>query len=223
VAALIVASWGFVLAAYADGHASWFDHEQLVAGLRGSPVVAGWAMMALAMMGPSCVPVARYVSANTLRPRRAVAFFFATYLVTWTLFLAVFAGLDATAHALVGEEPPLFTAVVAGAAFLMAAKWQLTALKRRFLRACRTVDLIPASGGSACRRLGMRQGLSCVGSCGPLMLATMAAPFGRLLWMPLIAVLAWLEKAAAVRRRLAKPSAAVLGAMSLIYAIAVLH
>jgi predicted metal-binding membrane protein len=221
--ALIAGAWVLIVAAFAAGNGAWFGHEQLAAGPAGWPVLAAWAAMTVAMMGPSCLPLARYVSANTLRPRPAVVGFFAAYLVVWLGFLALFAVADTAAHATVGEGSAAVTGGVAGTAFLVAAVWQLSAVKRRFVLACRTVELLPARGGVACRRLGLRQGASCVGSCGPLMLATMSAPYGRLLWMPLLAALAWLEKAAGRRRRLAKPTAVLLGATAMIYIVAGVH
>lgn len=215
--ALILAAWLVVLAAYALGHERWFDHDRLVAGFAGWTVIPAWTVMVLAMMGPSCLPLARYVSANTLRPRRAVAAFFACYLLPWLALLVAFTAADTTVHHFVGEGSAAITAVVTAAAFLVAAAWQLGTPKRSFVLACRTVGLLPARGGAACRRLGVRQGIACAGSCGPLMLATMAAPYGRLLWMPVLAALAFLEKAAGRRKRLARPSAAVLAGVALAY------
>jgi len=215
--ALMAVAWAALLAAYASGHGDWFDHDRLARGLAGWTVLAGFALMALAMMGPSCLPLAGYVSANTLRPRPAVAWFFACYLLPWLAFMLAFTAADTTTHALAGEGTPAVTGAVAAAAFAAAAAWQLSRRKRNFVLACRSVDLLPARGGAACRRLGLRQGAACVGACGPMMLATMAAPYGRPLWMALLAALTYLEKAARYRRRLARPSAAVLVSVGMAY------
>ena len=75
---LVGAAWMAVLAAYAGGRAAWFGHNLLAAPSPRSVGVgiAAGGVMTLAMMGPSCLPMARYVAANTLRRRRTVAAFF---------------------------------------------------------------------------------------------------------------------------------------------------
>ena len=160
-----------------------------------------------------------------LRRRRTVAAFFAGYLALWTGFFAVFALADGMAHALLGPGSAVAPSayLITGVAVALAAGWQLTTAKRKLLNACRRVDLLPAHGRQAdlaAVRLGLLQGAFCVGSCGPLMLAMLAAASGRLALMVLIAVLAWLEKATRTGRRLARPSAAVLAAIALTYGLA---
>jgi predicted metal-binding membrane protein len=222
---LVGAAWIAVLAAYAGGHAAWFGHNLLATPGPWSVGVglAAGGVMTLAMMGPSCLPMARYVAANTLRPRQTVAAFFAGYLAPWTGFFAVFALADGMAHALLGPgsaaAPGAY--LITGIAVALAAAWQLTTGKRKLLNACRRVDLLPAHGRQAdlpAVRLGVLQGANCVGSCGPLMLAMLGAASGRLALMVLIAVLARLE-ATRTGRRLARPSAAVLAAIALTYGL----
>ena len=137
----------------------------------------------------------------------------------------MFALADGMAHALLGPGSAVAPSayLITGVAVALAAGWQLTTAKRKLLNACRRVDLLPAHGRQADRaavRLGLLQGVNCVGSCGPLMLAMLAAASGRLALMVLIAVLAWLEKATRTGRRLARPSAAVLAAIALTYGLA---
>ena len=224
---LVGAAWMAVLAAYAGGRAAWFGHNLLAAPSPRSVGVgiAAGGVMTLAMMGPSCLPMARYVAANTLRRRRTVAAFFAGYLALWTGFFAVFALADGMAHALLGPGSAAAPGgyLITGTAVALAAGWQLTTAKRKLLNACRRVDLLPAHGRQAAVaavRLGLLQAAFCLGSCGPLMLAMLAAASGRLALMVLIAVLAWLEKATRTGRRLARPSAAVLAAIALTYGLA---
>ncbi|HWL37019.1 MAG TPA: DUF2182 domain-containing protein [Frankiaceae bacterium] len=211
VVAAIVVAWVVLAGAYAAGYGGWFGHE------RAGSVVA-WQVMTVAMMGPSCLPVARYVAANTLVPGPAVALFLGGYLAAWTAFLGAFALADLAAHAV---AEPGSGGAGAGVALALAAGWQLTPYKRTFLRACRTVDVLPAHGARARRaagRLGLGQGAACVGSCGALMLAAMAT--GSVAFMAAFAVLAWLEKAAGRPLPLARPSAAVLVAAALAYVLA---
>lgn len=212
----LVAAWGLVLAASLEGRAGWFGHGVLEAPGWASLAIAvvAWEIMTVAMMGPSCLPVARYVAANTLAPGRTVPLFLTAYLAPWTAFFAAFALVDAIAHGAAAGAPAGAPALpLAAMAFTAAAGWQLTGAKAERLRACRTVGVLPAHGrraGAASARLGLRQGVNCVGSCGPLMLATLAATTGRLALMALVAGLAWLEKATRLGRRLARPSAAAL-------------
>lgn len=187
--AAIAGAWLVVLGAHAAGRGGWFGHE--------APNLLAWQVMVVAMMGPSALPMTRYVAANTLVPGRALSVFAIGYLGAWTAFLCLFGAVDAALHVLVGSAP----AGSAGPAlaFGFAAAWQVTPYKRRALRACRAVWVLPAHRGRAepaALRLGLRQGAACVTSCGPLMLAAMAAPHGRVGLMASAAALVWAEKSA---------------------------
>jgi predicted metal-binding membrane protein len=64
------------------------------------------------------------------------------------------------------------------AALILAAIWQLSALKRRALLQChRTTSLSPIglAADAACLRFGFMQGRACVASCWALMLIPMLA------------------------------------------------
>lgn len=207
--AVIAAAWAVLVAAYAAGYGGWFGHE------RAGSLLA-WQVMTVAMMGPSCLPLARYVHANTLVPATATAAFLGGYLAAWTAFLGAFALVDRLAHAVAEPGGGGGAALALG----VAAAWQLTPYKQDFVLSCRRVTVPPAHGNrarKAAARLGLTQGAWCVGSCGALMLAAMAT--GSLAFMAALAVLAWLEKAGGLAKRLARPSAAVLGAAALAYLV----
>lgn len=176
-------------------------------------VLLGWQVMTLAMMGPSCLPAARYVAMNTLRPARTVPAFLGGYLLVWGGYL-VLVGVAYTALLRIPGAAELLaqhSTVLPAAVLLAAAAWQLTPVKRAGLRHCRSGPVLPAAGYRAdvgAVRFGTRHGLGCVGSCGPMMLIMLAVSSGQLWWMIALGGLIWLEKTHRLGRRLAVPSAA---------------
>jgi predicted metal-binding membrane protein len=221
----VAGAWAGVVAASAAGHAAWFGHANLATPTWRMVMVAlgSWQVMTVAMMGPSCLPFARYVAANTLRPRRTVPVFAGGFLAAWTAFFLAFALADGAAHAILGPGygggPEGY--LVTGLTLALAAGWQLTGAKRRTLAACRQVGLLPAHGRRADRaafRLGAGQGAWCLGSCWLMMLATMASAPGSWAIMVLVSVVAWVEKATREGLRLLRPTAALLGACALAFA-----
>lgn len=134
-----------------------------------------WTVMAVAMMGPAALPGIRHTARNSLRWRRgrAAAEFGLGYLAVWVGYGAVLLML-----------PP----VPLGVALLVAAGWQLTPGKRRWLLECHRARPLPPAGPRADRAaagFGLRVGAACAGTCWALMLVAAAAPMGRpagLLW-----------------------------------------
>jgi len=175
---------------------------------RGDLVVGefGWRavmamLMTLAMMLPLTSGSLRFVVLRSFpwRRRRSVGWWLAGYLSLWmaAILLLSLAVSAAVAGASGGVWP-------AAGAFLFAAVWQLTPFKRWALRACHhTQPLYPTGvrADLASARFGARIAGACVVSCGPLMLAAMAAPapilamtgafaialFERRVWRPPIA------------------------------------
>ena len=125
-----------------------------------------WVTMTAAMMLPTTVRVARAVS------------FAVGYLAVWTVF-----GLAAY---LVFRNG--ISTEVAGVLLVAAGVYQLTPLKQRSLRRCRTEH----DGGEL--RAGVMHGLDCVGSSGGLMVALFALGLMSLLWTALIAAAIFAEK-----------------------------
>ena len=134
-----------------------------------------WVAMAAAMMLPSVVrPLARAAEGS---PWRAAAFA-AGFLAVWTL-----AGVPALliTHAVAWTPAWLATA------WIVAGTWQI-ALRGRF-STCRSIAYRGRAG-----EYGVRQGLRCVATCGPLMIAVgvtvMAVPSLALALLLLVAVTA---------------------------------
>jgi predicted metal-binding membrane protein len=180
-----------------------------------------WQVMTAATMLPSCLPAVRHVVRNSLPPRRRLAVweFLAPYFAVWTMFALAATLLDEGVHRLaegwagLGPDSPL----PFGAALVVAAAWQLTPSKRACLRSCRRGAVLAAHGRRAdlsCLGFGLRYGLSCVGSCWALMLVMFAAGLGHVVWMALLAMLAWAEKARPSSRKVTRPSAAGLAGLA---------
>jgi hypothetical protein len=146
-----------------------------------------WALMVAAMMLPIVAPQVRRVSLRSVwsRRHRAAASFVLGYVVVWLALGAVLV----TAILAVGDEQRLapWLAVV----LFVAAVWQVSGPRRRVLRRCASLRLGAATGPGAdldCARAGLRSGLRCAFTCGPLMVA-MALSHSLLLMAGVLAVL----------------------------------
>lgn len=172
--------------------------------------VAPWLVMAVAMMLPSLHPVLRTVGLTSRwnRRHRAVWVLAACYLAVWAGF-----GLAAlTVLSLLPVAPPSSST---GVLLLAGAAWVATPLRRACLAACHRTVRPPGDGwraDRACAREGLRQGLACVGTCWPVMLAATVAPHDLLLMVALTVVVVTEKVLLDRRRRLAGWTAAALAA-----------
>jgi predicted metal-binding membrane protein len=148
-----------------------------------------WVTMTVAMMLPSEAPAALLVA----RLRRGVpALLFLTgYLAVWTAYgVAAYALFRIVTSFdtdwLAWDEGGPY---VAGATIVAAGLYELTPLKRRCLRRCRS----PHVDGPALRS-GLANGLSCVGSSGGLMAVLFALGVMSIFWMVAVAVVIFAEK-----------------------------
>lgn len=130
-----------------------------------------WVAMVLAMMLPVVAPQARQIAMRSLwhRRHRAMSWFLLGYLAVWLAVGAVFLG------ALVAVGRPQPGPLVLAAALLAAAAWQVARPRRRIMRRCGSLPPAAARGWRAnrdCAEAGVRIGLRCTFTCGPVMLAT---------------------------------------------------
>lgn len=219
-AAIVTAAWAILAAQAAwDGHAA--AHAGMAAtaipnsalALRAWSGVTGglgpWVLMTVAMMGPAALAGIRHTGLNSLRWRRgrAMAEFSAAYLSVWIAF--GIAALGATACI------PAVTAWTAtGLALAAAAVWQLTPLKRRWLRDCHRSVPLPPRGWRAetgAVRFGLRNGCSCLGSCWCLMLVMTVVPGAHILWTAALAGIVTTERLLERPRRATRLAALALG------------
>jgi predicted metal-binding membrane protein len=167
-----------------------------------------WLLMASAMMLPSALPAARHVALNSRwrRRQRGGAVFAGAYLAVWLLFGLVAVSLARLARLPEGAGWPL------AAALAVAAGWELTAAKRRCLRACHRTLPLPPDGwkaDAACARFGLRYGWACLGACWALM-APMAIAGHASLPLMVLTVMVVAEEGLAKGPRLGRPAALVL-------------
>jgi predicted metal-binding membrane protein len=145
-----------------------------------------WLTMTAAMMLPSALPrVAR------LARREPPLLFAAGYLAVWTVYGLVAYGVFRlvtsfdTGWLAWNEAGPY----LAGSLIVAAGIYELTPLKQRSLRRCRSPE--PAVGAF---RTGLLHGVDCVGCSGGLMVVLFAVGVMSLFWMVLVAAAIFAEK-----------------------------
>jgi Predicted metal-binding integral membrane protein (DUF2182) len=179
-----------------------------------------WALMVGAMMLPIVAPQVRRVALRSVwsRRHRAAVSFVLGYVVVWLVLGAVLISVLLA----IGDEQRLapWLALV----LLVAAAWQVSGPRRRMLRRCASLRLGAATGPAAdldCARAGLRSGLRCAFTCGPLMVA-MAMSHSLLLMAGVMAVLLT-ERARGANplRRAGRPhEALVIGGFAVVAALA---
>ncbi len=167
-----------------------------------------WVTMTAAMMLPSAIPAAGHVARRTRR--NAPVLFVGGYLTVWTVYGLAAYGLYRFLSSLdtpwLGwdERGPW----VAGAVIVAAGIYELTPLKRRSLRRCRS-GRQPENP----LRSGLAHGVDCVGCSGGLMAVLFVLGVMSLFWMALVAVAIFAEKVLPHGARLATPLAVALVAL----------
>ena len=188
LAAVAVAAWGFLLTSEqamrsmrGDGivmDMMWamMDPEAMPAYLTAATVM--WVVMMLAMMIPAALPMTMvFHSMHQGRHATGETLLFASaYLIVWSLFAVVGAGLQWGLHVsgyLRGyllEAGPLAAAVI----LVAAGVYQLTPFKRACLAHCRSPMGFFVEhwqdGYYGAVAMGLRHGLYCLGCCWMLML-----------------------------------------------------
>jgi predicted metal-binding membrane protein len=200
---------GIVAALFAAAGLAWWSTADRMPGMDAGPGTAlgsvgwftgVWATMMAAMMLPSLAPTAAFFSALFRRELSRVLLFAGGYLLVWSAAGIGAYGLSELGKSLFGSSLAWHSGgrLLAAGVLALAALYQLTPLKRAFLRRCRTpVWLLDASRPSTRRRallMGVRNGGWCLGCSWALMAALFALGVMSLAWMGLIAVLVALEK-----------------------------
>lgn len=159
-----------------------------------------WFLMALAMMLPSAAPMIRTyceVADTAAAKGEAVVHplvLVAGYLTIWLAASLVFAGLALGLAAATGPLPLAGSGVALG----LAGAYQFSGLKDACLEKCRNPFAILFARWSTepakIFRLGLKQGLYCLGCCWALMLVMFAVGIFNPFWMALIGIFAIVEK-----------------------------
>jgi predicted metal-binding membrane protein len=169
--------------------------------------ISTWVVMMAAMMLPSAAPmvlVFRRLERARSAPAGATTAFVISYLVVWGA-----SGLVAYAALKAGQAGGIFAwdragRPVAVGALLVAALYEMTPLKTRCLRKCRSpLGFLLGSWRDGLRgafTMGTRHGAWCLGCCWALMVALFALGAMSLTWMLVVSALIAAEKLLPWRR-----------------------
>lgn len=181
-----------------------------------------WAVMMVAMMLPSAVPLLLLFARVRRRRRQArraavpTAVFLTGYLVVWTGYSAVAALAQWLLHEAALLSPMMRSAspVLAGVLLVGAGVYQWTPLKNACLTRCRSplgfVNAEWREGTTGALLMGIRHGNYCVGCCWILMALLFVAGVMNLLWVAALAGLVLLEKVAPGGDRLGRAAGVVM-------------
>jgi predicted metal-binding membrane protein len=165
-----------------------------------------WFLMSLAMMLPSAMPMIRTYCeiADTAKAKGEPVvhplILVAGYLAIWIAASLAFAAVNLAVGAVLGAGIGLSPAggAVAAGALAVAGLYQFSGLKEACLEKCRnpfaTLFSRWSTRTSRIFRLGLDQGVWCLGCCWALMLVMFAVGVMNLFWMALIGLFAVVEK-----------------------------
>ena len=176
-------------------------------GAGGFAIVAlMWGAMTLAMMLPSAAPMilayAEIADVALRKAERIVSPFMlaAGYTVVWLGFavLATLAQYAFTRAALLDTGMQSASGLFSGAIFIGAGIYQFSALKHACLKQCQhPFPFFFANWATTPRgvfRLGVRQGLYCLGCCWAMMLVMFAVGVMNVIWMAALGMVMTFEK-----------------------------
>ncbi len=188
-----------------------------------------WVSMMAAMMFPAAIPIVEHFDAiQRSRSRRSTGqravqtwVFLAGYLVVWSLF-----GVGAYLLSLVLPALGMMTPglrvdypLAAGLILIVAGLYQLSPLKRACLETCRSPQsILPHSwrdGYAGSFRMGIEQGVNCLGSSWALMLVLFVVGMMNLVGMIILTVVIFIEKVIPHGPIISKPTALALMAFGL--------
>jgi predicted metal-binding membrane protein len=188
---------------------------------------AMWALMMIAMMVPSAAPMLfAFHAIDRSRPgggsaARRLPAFLAGYLVVWSSFSVVAAGVQWWLHdaAVVTDMMISSSRLFDGAVLVCAGIYQFMPAKSRCLSRCRTpMGFLLTEWRDGTRGalvMGVRHGAFCVGCCWALMALLFVGGVMNLLWIALLAGVVLIEKAVPFGARVAKVTGVALCASGL--------
>jgi predicted metal-binding membrane protein len=167
-----------------------------------------WTVMMVGMMTPSAAPmflmyarIGRQTEAGS-RPLAATVWFAIGYFLVWVAFalLATLVQWVLERNALLDFRMASTSDIFGGLLFLAAGLYQWTRLNEKCLTECqRPFAFVMRHGGyrrdaRGCVMLGLRHGAYCVGCCWALMALLLVGGVMNMLWIVLLALLAFLER-----------------------------
>jgi predicted metal-binding membrane protein len=183
-----------------DAGASLASFQMLLVMNPPSSLLAGWALMLVAMMLPTlAAPIGHIVERSFKRRRaRSIALFIFGYAAIWMAAGAVLLSARLALNWLVPQS--YVPAVVVG---VVAVVWQCSPVKQLCLNRNHNHRELAAFGLAAdldALRFGVTHGIWCVGSCWALMLFPMLLAEGHLAAMAAVTVLMISERFEQPRR-----------------------
>lgn len=221
VIALTALGWLYLAIQLASMHAEFAPLKSLCQptfGVTAPDTVASlfvitmmWAAMVLAMMLPTAAPMimtyADIAEAAAAKgdPIVSPLVIMSGYVVVWLGFsiLASIIQLSLGQLAVLDSGMRSANVLLSGAIFVAAGLYQFSSLKHACLRACRLpFPFFFANWQTSARgvfRLGVQQGLFCLGCCWAMMIVMFAVGTMNVIWMAILGALMTLEKIAAGR------------------------
>ena len=165
-----------------------------------------WLVMMIAMMTPSVAPLI-FLFAMVNRKKKEqqnpfipTVYLFAGYFLVWTLFSLLATILQWLLQQVAWLNPEMIiTNKILGSLILLAAGlFQFSVLKQRCLQYCQTpIDFIHRKwkeGKKGAFRMGIENGMYCLGCCWVLMVLLFVSGIMNLLWIALISIFVLMEK-----------------------------
>lgn len=165
-----------------------------------------WAVMMVAMMTPSTLPMVNmFATINKNRRSKSQSYtptfvFIIGYLIAWTGFSVLATLVQWWLHTenLLSPMMSSRSDLVSGIVLLVAGVYQWTPAKDACLEFCRTpLDFLMTEwrdGTAGALTMGVKHGIYCVGCCWALMLVLFAVGVMNILWVALIAAFVVIEK-----------------------------
>jgi predicted metal-binding membrane protein len=165
-----------------------------------------WFVMMIAMMTPSVTPlILIFAMVNRKRKQQQNPFVATGYLITG--YFLVWAGFSLMSTLLqwllqqvwlLNPEMRIVNKTFGGLILIAAGIFQFTPLKNKCLGHCSTpIDFIYTNwkeGKQGALRMGMQNGMYCLGCCWVLMILLFVSGIMNLLWIALIALFVLIEK-----------------------------
>ncbi|MFZ4664547.1 MAG: DUF2182 domain-containing protein [Caldilineaceae bacterium] len=151
-----------------------------------SSLLAGWALMLVAMMSPTLIAPIWHIIQHSFKRRRArsVTLFLFGYAVIWMAVGAVLITIVLMLHPLMAQS--YLPVVVVG---IIAFVWQCSPIKQRCVNRCHNHRALAAFGIAAdldVLQFGIMHGVWCVSSCWVLMLLPMMISYGHFVAMAVV-------------------------------------
>ncbi len=210
LAGISVLAWAYII--YLAWNMQHMDMEMAMPQMQAWGVVdlvllfAMWAVMMVAMMVPSAVPlILIFASTNRKRKERKdpfvhTAVFLTGYLLVWTGFsaLATMAQWGLHSVALLSPMMKSTSSILGGVLMVAAGIFQWTPFKNACLAHCRSpLGFVMAhwrEGTRGALTMGLEHGSYCVGCCWFLMALLFVAGVMNLIWVAIIAAFVLAEK-----------------------------